>query len=1042
MSKCCLWRVGLRSILGILLGTTVLEYPAIAQLEIIPDTAPGRNLGTQVQRNGVLDLVTGGTRPQNGANLFHSFQEFNVQEGRGVYFASPEGVQNILSRVTGSDRSDILGTLGTFRGDSARVPGVDLFLINPNGFVFGSNSSLDVGGSFFVTTANAIQLGERGLFSASQPESSNLLTIAPSAFLFNSSNASTTQASIRLDPFASLGVLTSQSIVLLGGNIQIDGGGITAPGGRIEIGAILGDGTIGLNPDRGLNLPDGIERADILFDRNTIVDVTSSDRGDISVTARNISVLGQSSLFAGLTPEIGTDRPQAGDISLNATEAIQLSGSSQVTNLVLPNAIGKAGSVRIIANSLEMTDGAQTAASVLGKGDTGNVEIKAHDRVLISGNQTGIFNSVEKDGEGIGGDLVISANALQLSNDAQLSTSIEGKGRAGDILINVRDGVLLNNSAIFTRVEQGAEGNGGDLLISANDLQLSNNAQLVANTRGKGDAGNISINIRGRILLDDSAIFTRVNPGGEGNGGDLLISASTLELNDATDLVANTGGKGNAGDISINVRGHISINDSGIFSNVDQGGEGSGGNLLVSANSLELSNGAQLVANTRGKGNAGNVLANVSEYIFLNDSQTTIFTNVDTSGQGDGGNLLISTKTLAISDGAQLFTGTIGLGNSGNIFLGKDDQPINSISISGTSSNLGRSSGLLAFTNSGRGGNIQIIANRFRLSDGAVVDARTGSIGSSGTITLRSDTVEILRGSQILSITQGSGSADRVTVNAKQLLISGTDPTFEQRLREFPDGRVAPISSESGIYTRSIGSGSAGSISIAGSRIELNDRARVDAQSATIDGGNISITASNLLLLRNNSQISASAGTAQAGGNGGSVDINARFVIAIPKENSDISANAFRGSGGKVTILTQSGILGLESRARSTPLSDITASSEIGISGSVTINTPDTSILQNSLTQLPQNAIDTNILLANSCIARTTRSNSTFYKTGSGGLPTRPEDAPLSAYSTGEIRSTNAVSRPWQKGDAIAEPHGVYQLPNGKLFLSRECPNE
>jgi large exoprotein involved in heme utilization and adhesion len=131
----------------------------------------------------------------------------------------------------------------------------------------------------------------------------------------------------------------------------------------------------------------------------------------------------------------------------------------------------------------------------------------------------------------------------------------------------------------------------------------------------------------------------------------------------------------------------------------------------------------------------------------------------------------------------------------------------------------------------------------------------------------------------------------------------------------------------------------------------------------------------------------------------------------------------------------------IEPRTQQTNQSDITASSELGVTGNINLNTPDNNGIQNSLADLPNNQIDTNALIASSCINRTTDQNSTFFITGKGGIPIRPDDAPLPNYSTGSIRSfATTDSRPrWKIGDPVVEPTGVYKLPNGKLILSREC---
>ena len=168
--------VALKPFLALLFATTLgLESPAPAQLT--PDGTLGGEASTvtpdALVQGDLTDLIEGGAI--RGGNLFHSFLEFNVDLGQRVYFANPAGVESILSRVTGGDLSNIFGTLGV---DGA----ADLFLINPNGMVFGPGASLDLQGSFTATTADSIQLGSDGLFSAVDPVSDNLLTLNPSVF--------------------------------------------------------------------------------------------------------------------------------------------------------------------------------------------------------------------------------------------------------------------------------------------------------------------------------------------------------------------------------------------------------------------------------------------------------------------------------------------------------------------------------------------------------------------------------------------------------------------------------------------------------------------------------------------------------------------------------------------------------------------------------------------------------------------------------------------------------------------------------------------
>ncbi|MDJ0747259.1 MAG: filamentous hemagglutinin N-terminal domain-containing protein [Xenococcaceae cyanobacterium MO_167.B27] len=143
----------------------LIPNSAIAQ--IIPDSSLGAE-NSVVDRNGLRDTINGGAI--RDANLFHSFQEFNVGAGREAYFTNPNGIDNVFSRVTGNNISDIQGVLGV-------LGNANLYLINPNGILFGENARLDVNGSFFATTADSVVFGNGFEFSATNPNQPPLLTI-------------------------------------------------------------------------------------------------------------------------------------------------------------------------------------------------------------------------------------------------------------------------------------------------------------------------------------------------------------------------------------------------------------------------------------------------------------------------------------------------------------------------------------------------------------------------------------------------------------------------------------------------------------------------------------------------------------------------------------------------------------------------------------------------------------------------------------------------------------------------------------------------
>lgn len=262
--------------------------------------------------NGVpSNRIDGGA--VRGANLFHSFQEFNIGEGQGVYFTNPSGIQNIFSRVTGSNSSQIFGKLGVLGGNA------NLFLINPNGIIFGPEASLDVRGSFVATTANSLQFKNQGFFNSSIPNVPPILTVSPSAFLFNQVAASITNNSqaaagqrvtllnssdpLEVKNLFGLRVPDGQSLLLLGGNVNLNNGSLNALNGRIEVGGVAGVGTIGLDingQDLHLNFPiaNDVALADILLTDGAMIDASGEGGGNIQVQGRNITLTNNSQIIS------------------------------------------------------------------------------------------------------------------------------------------------------------------------------------------------------------------------------------------------------------------------------------------------------------------------------------------------------------------------------------------------------------------------------------------------------------------------------------------------------------------------------------------------------------------------------------------------------------------------------------------------------------------------------------------------------------------------------------------------------------------------
>ncbi len=1120
----------IKTILSLCLISTAFSLTTPVQAQITPDnTLDGEasRLNQNVLIKGALgEKIDGGARREK--NLFHSFSEFNIQDGQRVYFANPTGVENILTRVTGSNASNILGTLGV---DGA----ANLFLINPNGILFGQNAQLDVQGSFVGTTANGVQFGNQGNFSATNPQAPPLLTVNPSALLFNQINQN---AAIQNNSYAPAGIHPAgfyvyglrvpdgKSLLLVGGNVTIDAGALNAYEGRVELGGLAAPGNISLLFDEvnlSLKFPENVTRADVSLTNQALVFVGNSGSGNIAVNARNIEILSGGRLTAGIVGGLETPETVAGDITLNGTGEIKIAGfGSRIDNVIFPGAKGNGGNITIDSGDFSLRDGALISTTMFGQGNGGNVTVRAKNSVSLASNN-GIFSIVVAGGVGKGGNIDINAATLSLTNGTQLIASTYGQGDAGNVTLSAKNSVSLTDARIYSTVEAGGVGKGGNIDINATTLSLTDNAQLVTSTFGQGNAGNVTLGARNSISLADKAgIFSTVEAGGVGKGGDIDINAATLSLIDGAQLAAITrsasatqpAGRGDAGNINIKVTGAVDLggnkNDfrSGILSSVETGTVGNGGNITIDSGDFSLRDAAQIATSTVGQGNAGNVTLSAKNAVSLAD-QASILSTVAAGGIGKGGNIDINAATLSLIDGAQLQTATRGVsatqpagrgdagnisikvtgavdlggekngvgsgilsrvdtetvgnggnifidsgsfslrdgaqlealtggqGNAGNIFINTKDTVI----VAGTGQETGFSTGLLTSTNfnsQGQGGDITVNTNIFRLSDGALLDARTKNDHQGGDITVNANVFEAVNGGQLTTTTSSNGRAGKITVNAgDKVIISGSDFSYDDRVNKFADN-VQNISANSGLFVSSTGLGVTGDIEVNSPKITLDNQAKLNAESASGNGGNININ-SDLLFLRRNSQISTNAGTEKLGGDGGNITINSKFIVAIPKENSDVSANAFTGTGGNIQIDSQ-GIFGIESGSKLTEKSDITASSELGVSGVTNINTPDNSSIQNGLTELPENAIDTNALIANSCISRgTKRQENSFTITGSGALPTNRPGVAVSNYTTGEVRGVETTSRSWKKGDPIIEPQSLFRLPNGQLLLSRGC---
>ena len=690
-------------IIGLLLSPMNLRgMPALAQIS--PDQTLGSEssvVRSDVTLNGaVVDLIDGGAT--RGTNLFHSFDQFNVNESQHVYFNNPQGIESILTRVTGNDASDIMGTLGV-NGNA------DLFLLNPNGIVFGENARLDIGGSFFATTAEGVQFESLGSFSSRDPEQpSPLLTISPSAFLFGQDpTGSIVNRSISTDTdgdttTASTGlqVPSSQTLGLLGGDVVVDGGSMSALGGRIELGAVAGEGRVGLYENGQFQFADGIIRGAIRFQDNAVVDTASGGGGDIRIIAKTIDII-SSVLESGIRTGEGSPEQQAGMILLDATDRIRLREGADdvesndqpnavISNSVAPNGIGEAGIIKVTAPVLQVGNGAQISASVFGIGGAGKVMIEASDRVIVDGISdtedplSGIFSAVEQDGSGRAGRIRITTPVLRVRNGANISSSVIGEGSGGNITINATERVVLdgtspdgsNASGIFSVLNPEGLGDAGRIQITTPILNIRNGARINSSTLGQGDGGNVIINathhlnLEGRESDDDANSFSRIASEAfsssasdasdtsenttsnalipqsadsseplAGNAGRIKITTPILNVRDGAQIASSSHGAGHSGNITIEASDQFNMSDGTIHASSLDGASGQAGDITIATAIATVENQSRLLATTE-DGVGGNISLTLDNLFLLGESNITAAAGREGAG-GDGGNIVI-----------------------------------------------------------------------------------------------------------------------------------------------------------------------------------------------------------------------------------------------------------------------------------------------------------------------------------------------------------------------------------------------------------------
>ncbi|WP_169617382.1 S-layer family protein [Nodosilinea sp. P-1105] len=858
------------------------------------------------------------------------------------------------------------------------------------------------------------------------------------------------QGTIRAGGSANVFLINPAGIVF-GPNAQLDIGGSflasTGEGLRFDNGFVYGIANPEAPPLLTVSAPIGLRLG------NGPGDIRVSGQGGLAVTegqslsliGGNVTLTGAQLMAPGGRLEIGAVR-EASELSLIPDGSgfelgfggVNGFGDIQLSNRSVLNASGPAGgAIDLRGRSVTLTNQSALISDTLGDQDGRGVHVVADQFRLLGSSYIGAATS----GSGAGSSVEVTATDIEI---------------VGTAIPNYK--FLELNSFLGTR--QIAERQIGG---------------IAATTVASGRTGDIALNAQ-RILLDEGVMVSTESLG-TGDSGAIVI--------DATESLRVRGSGILAGS---RVTGVPLLTPNAIATGLSTRGipAGGGGSIDITTTRLDVEDGSSIVTGTLSDRDSGNVSITATESVTLRGPFApfvfpTSITTVSIGGDGAAGNLDIQTGRLSVQDGAIIFAdsgvrtlvGNIefgGLAGDVTITATESVEVVGGVPIAaifGSSAIRSRT-----FTDA-PAGTVQITAPLLRVLDGGRVTSETLNDGPGGAINIDAHTVlvsgsgnEDLDSTSAILASSGlearvafitgaiepvpaSGPGGTITINATNLIVQDTG---EISVRSFDTGPAGNLEinaatvrlDRNGSLSATTTVDGGGNISLSANTLAL-DSSRITASSESGDGGNLTFTLRDLLLLRNGSLISTEAGTAGAGGDGGNISLNlpTGFIVAVPIENSDIRANAFEGDGGSVTITARS-LLGIEFRPNvlDTPLSDITASSRFGNSGTVTIDQLSPVIAQDDIA-LPTETAPT--ALAQGCRGPGAQVGS-FVVTGRGGLPTNPAD-PLSAdtvwqdlapipLTEDETASSPAASAPEPRATTpIVEAQSWTRAEDGTVML-------
>ncbi|ODS24428.1 hypothetical protein AB835_03780 [Candidatus Endobugula sertula] len=760
-----------------------------AQAQVVMDGS----LGPSGSLVGPDFRVTADLGQQRGANLFHSFSQFNIGTGESATFSGSAAIANIISRVTGGDVSTIDGLL---RSD---ISGANLFLLNPAGVLFGSNASLDVSGSLHISSADYLRFANNEQFMAVPQVGEVLSTAAPAAFGFLGSDGAIQIQGAVLTP-------ASESTLTLAANgIDLDNASLVIDQGAVQLASVASVGEVSLATGE-------VTGAQVLADINIInqSEIRVGGEGGGRVFMQGDSILMDESVVAGQT----TGDVQGQGIVVQAM-VLDLSNDSVIDASSF--CAGGGGNIDLqIAQDLTLYSASTVSSDAVGTGNAGSIVVLANQLLIDdagSGFLTGIFSDSTATATGDAGTIDIQVENVDVLGGGFISSSTFGVGDAGDITVSA-DRLLIDRAGsdsltgIFSDTDAGATGDAGTVNIQAVNVEVLGGGQISSSTFSAGDAGSITVSAD--LLLVDRAgsvfftgIFSDTDVTSMGDAGSIDIQAGEIEVLGGGEIGSNTFGAGDAGSIAV-LAERLSIDRvgadflTGIFSDTDVMSTGDAGSIDIQAGEIEVFGGGEISSSTFGAGGASRISVLADQLLMDGTSSgfvTGILTRAGPTSSGNAGSLMIDTRTATLGNRAVVSSATTGTGRAGNVVvsvvldLSLSDQatistetvdgfdPLLPTSIQLTAQNLSLDGGSSINTNANGtadAGAIDLnVVDTIRMFDDSRLS--TESVQGGGQITVQVNELLHLKNSEVTtSVAQGGGNGGDIFVDPEFILLDNS----------------------------------------------------------------------------------------------------------------------------------------------------------------------------------------------------------------------------------------------------------------------------